>query len=426
MHAREAIAPARCALRRALICLSLGLSLSCGGERASPGSQGPAPAPEQPSKPATEQPADQGETRAEQPSAATSDGGSAKSPDQESGPPLRKDDTVWAGAEMMGTRFSIKVWVDLEAGQTPRAAGRAIQEAYAEIDRLEQVASEWRDSSELSRFNARAGLGWVPISEDLYDIFERSKSVAQASGGAFDPTFHGVGQLWSFVPGARPPSREQIDKGLALVNWRELSLESSAESGPRGQLGKPGMKIGLGAIAKGFAVDRASAMLRERGFAHHIVEGGGDTFVSGTKGGRTWMVGIQDPDSEGGGTVGALPVRDRAVVTSGGYQRYFEHEGKRYTHILDPRTGWPLDESTSARSVTVVAADATDADAFCTAVMVMGSEEGMRFVESLDTLEAVIIPRAGSIMISSGLRSSYVSAPGKPRPADLDRPPRTP
>ncbi len=352
--------------------------------------------------------------------------GDAAEPAAQGDPPLRQDDTVWAGAELMGTRFSIKVWVDLAGGQTPRAAGRAIEEAYAEIDRLEQVASEWRDSSELSRFNDRAGLGWVPLSEDLYDIFARSKAVAQQSGGAFDPTFHGVGQLWSFVPGARPPSEAQIEKGLALVNWRELSLETSAEHGRRGQLGKPGMKIGLGAIAKGYAVDRASAMLRERGFAHHIVEGGGDTFVSGTKGGRAWMVGIQDPDSEGGGTVGALPVRDRAVVTSGGYQRYFEHEGKRYTHILDPRTGWPLDESTSARSVTVVAADATDADAYCTAVMVMGSEEGMRFVEGMDSLEAVIIPRAGSIMISSGLRSTYVSAPGKPRPAELDEPPRTP
>jgi thiamine biosynthesis lipoprotein len=177
------------------------------------------------------------------------------------------------------------------------------------------------------------------------------------------------------------------------------------------------MMIGLGAIAKGYGVDRASAVLRARGFPHHIVEGGGDTYVSGTKGSSSWMVGIQRP--EGIGTIGALPVRDRAVVTSGGYQRFFEYEGKRYAHILDPRTGWALDEAKSALSVTVVAANATDADAFCTAIMVMGPQEGMEFVTQHASLEAVIIPRTGPVEISPGLRSSYVVAPGQARPPSL-------
>jgi thiamine biosynthesis lipoprotein len=169
------------------------------------------------------------------------------------------------------------------------------------------------------------------------------------------------------------------------------------------------MKVGLGAIAKGYAVDRASALLRGRGFQNHIVEGGGDTFVSGSKGARAWMVGIQRPD--GPGTIGALSLENRALVTSGGYQRYFEHDGKRYAHIIDPRTGWPLDEADSAISVSIVADDATDADAYCTAVAVMGPKRGMAFVESQPALEAVIIERSGEISLSSGLRERFVPAP---------------
>src|SRR5690606_13030029 len=120
-----------------------------------------------------------------------------------------------------------------------------------------------------------------------------------------------------------------------------------------GRLAKPGMKVGLGAIAKGYGVDRASAVLRDRGFNNHIVEGGGDTYVSGTKAGKPWMVGIQDP--KGPGSIAAIPAQDRAVVTSGDYQRYIEFEGTRYSHILDPRTGFPVPEDQSMQSITVLA-----------------------------------------------------------------------
>lgn len=329
-------------------------------------------------------------------------------------PPLRKDNTVFAGAELMGTRMTIKVWVDPAGAHTAADAGAAIELAFAELDRIEQIASEWRPESELSRLNAAAG-SWVALSPDLFALLERSKEIARESGGAFDPTFHAVGQLWSFAPDARPPTAAAIKRKLALVNWRLLELDQ--EEPPRARLATAGMMIGLGAIAKGYGVDRASAVLRARGFPHHIVEGGGDTYVSGTKGGSSWMVGIQRP--EGIGTIGALPVRDRAVVTSGGYQRFFEYEGKRYAHILDPRTGWALDEAKSALSVTVVAANATDADAFCTAIMVMGPQEGMKFVTQHASLEAVIIPRTGPVEISPGLRSSYVVAPGQARPPSL-------
>jgi len=321
-------------------------------------------------------------------------------------PPLRADGTVFAGAEQMGTRVTVKVWVG--PGQTPAQAGTAIQDAFAEVERIEEIASEWRPHSELSQLNGRAGQAPAPMSPDLYTILARSKQIAATSNGAFDPTFHGIGQLWSFAQGARPPPPEAIKEHLKLVNWRELELVAGTPDpavGAKGRLRVQGMKVGLGAIAKGYAVDRASEVLKRHGFAHHIVEGGGDTYVSGTKDGKTWMVGIQNP--EGPGSIGALPVQDQAVVTSGDYQRFFEFEGKRYAHILDPRTGWPVARENSARSVTVVADNATDADAMCTAVAVMGPKDGMAFVEAHPEIEAVILPPVGEAMVSSGLQGVY-------------------
>lgn len=319
-------------------------------------------------------------------------------------PPVRKDGTLYAESELMGTRFSINLW--LEPGKSASEGGAAIRDAIAEVDRIEGLASEWIPASELSQFSARAGLQPMPLSADLFAILDRSRLIAGVTDGAFDPTFLAIGELWTFKPGSRPPAQAAINARLELVDWRAIELDPV---GHRGRLKKAGMKVGLGAIAKGYAVDRASALLRERGFANHIVEGGGDTYVSGSKGERTWMVGIQRP--EGPGTIGALPLRDRALVTSGGYQRFFEHEGKRYAHILDPRTGWPLDEAESALSVSVVAANAADADAYCTAVAVMGPVRGMAFVESEPGIEAVIIDRSGAVRISAGLREIYVSAP---------------
>lgn len=320
-----------------------------------------------------------------------------------SAPPVRKDGTIYGEAELMGTRVSINVYLD--AGHTAAQAGVAMQAALEEMARIEDIMSEWRATSELSRLNALAGRDPQPTSDELFHVLERSKAISAATEGAFDVTFHGVGQLWSFRPGAVPPSREAVKRHLPLVDWRKIDLD--VEHGTA-RLRTPGMKIGLGAIAKGYAVDRAAAVLTAHGFSHHVVEAGGDTYASGTKGGKPWTIGVQDPG--GKGPVGILRVSDQAVVTSGGYQRFFEHEGKRYAHIIDPRTGFPLEERHSPTSVTLVAGNTTDADAYCTAVTVMGVKRGMAFVEQHPALEAVILDRDGKVLVSSGLAEIYVSA----------------
>jgi thiamine biosynthesis lipoprotein len=314
---------------------------------------------------------------------------------------VRKDGTIFAETELMGTRVSINLWVG-QVGD-PLAASQAITDAMQEIARIESIASEWRESSDLSRLNRSAGEA-VELPEELVEILERAAEISADTDGLFDVSFYAVGQLWRFEPGSKPPSAEAIAAHLPSVDWRAIEIDPKARTV---RLTKEGMKIGLGAIAKGYAVDRASALLHARGFANHIVEAGGDTQVSGQKGDKPWRVGVQDPNAEAG-RVGHIIAKDEAVVTSGNYARFFEWEGVHYTHILDPRSGWPIRAGESPKSVTLVAGNATEADAYCTAVSVMKPEEGLAFVEARPKLEAVIIGPDDVLHVSSGLRDRFV------------------
>jgi thiamine biosynthesis lipoprotein len=319
-------------------------------------------------------------------------------------PPVRKDGTIYAESALMGTHFSINLW--LEPERTAAEAGVAIQAAFDEIARIEHITSEWMRDSEVTRFNDAAGGEPMRLSPELFAVLQRSREISERTGGALDVTFYGVGQLWHFEPGSTPPADTDVQAKRALVDWRGLELDAATRTG---RLAKPGMKVGLGAIAKGYAVDRASALLVARGFANHVVEGGGDTYAAGTKGGKPWMVGVQDPTNKG--VVGALPSSDISVVTSGDYERFFEYGGKRYAHILDPKTGYPLEHDESFASITVVAANAMDADAYATAVAVMGPAKAMAFVEQDPEIEAILITHDGDVRISSGLVHRFVAAP---------------
>lgn len=372
--------------RSVLLAIAVASALSCRDEAAPAENR---PRPSAPADPTT-------------PNAAAPKADASTEPDSnEPAPPVRKDGTIFAESELMGTRVTVNVW--LPPGKTAADAGATIQASFDEMARIEAIMSEWQPDSELSRFNRAAGGDPIALSPELTEVLARARQIAEITDGAFDPTFHAVGQLWSFHPGSVPPTREAVAEKLPLVGWRGLEIDPETK---RGRLTKAGMMVGLGAIAKGYAADRASALLVERGYPHHVVEAGGDTYARGTKGGKKWMVGIQKPGERG--VVAALPSSDESVVTSGNYQRYFEHEGVRYAHILDPRTGWPLPEDASAQSVTLVAPNATDADAFATAVAVMGPDAGMRFVESRPELQAVVIDHDGNLRVSSGLQPRLV------------------
>lgn len=320
------------------------------------------------------------------------------------GPPVRRDGTMFGTSELMGTTVSLNVYVGAD-GDAARA-GAAMEAALAEMARIEGLMSEWKPGTELSRLNDAAGTTPRTISAELFSVLETSKRIHAETEGTFDVTFHGVGHLWSFKPGSKPPSRDAIAAALPLVDGAAVELDPD---GRTARLPNTGMKIGLGAIAKGYAVDRASALLRRRGFANHVVEAGGDTYAAGSKAGEPWRVGVKDPG--GAGSIGVLSIRERAVVTSGDYMRFFEYEGRRYAHIIDPTTGWPIEASRSPLSVTLLARNATEADAYCTAVTVMGSKRGLAFVESRPDLDAVLIERDGTVRISSGLTDVYAPLP---------------
>ncbi|MBV1862225.1 MAG: FAD:protein FMN transferase [Nannocystaceae bacterium] len=319
-------------------------------------------------------------------------------------PPVRRDGTMFGTSELMGTTVSLNVFVGPDGDAVK--AGFAMQDALAEMARIEGLMSEWKPDTELSGLNQRAGGAAMPVSPELFEVLELSGRIHAETGGRFDVTFHGVGHLWSFKPDSTPPSPEQIEASLPLIDGAALELDAATHTA---RLPKAGMKVGLGAIAKGYAVDRASTLLRARGFPNHVVEAGGDTYAAGSKGGDAWRVGVKDPETSG--SLGVLSIQERAVVTSGDYMRFFEHEGRRYAHILDPATGWPIEQGKSPRSVTLLAKNAAQADAYCTAVTVMGAEAGLAFVESRADLDAVIIERDGTVRFSSGLSGIYEALP---------------
>lgn len=291
----------------------------------------------------------------------------------------------------MGTRTQVLVYTDDEA-----AAREATAAAFAEMERVEELMSEWLPDSEVSRLNQSAGKEAVKLSAETFALLAAGKAVATQSAGAFAMSWAALAGLWKFgdAQPALPPQAE-LDARLPLVGDARLELDAAAGTA---RLPKAGMALGLGAIAKGYAVDRALAVLAAKGFTNVLVFAGGDIAVRGKKGAQPWSVGIQDPRAAGYFAV--LPLGDEAVATSGDYEKFFELDGARYHHILDPRTGRP---ARGCRSVTIVAPDAMTADAYATAVFVLGPQEGMKLVEADPRLEAIIVDDQNAVTVSKGL-----------------------
>ena len=274
-------------------------------------------------------------------------------------------------------------------------ADQSIDKAVREFERIESAMSEWRPRSEVSRINLSAGKTPVAISNELFQLLEQSKELGDLTSGKFDVTFAGAGKLWDFKNKVIP-SAEKIEKAVTRINYRNLILDNKSKSA---FLNSVDMKLGLGGIAKGYAVDRAVQIIRGDGFADFAVNAGGDLYVSGKRGKKLWRIGIQNPrDRED--IIALLPVSNIAVATSGDYERYFIHEGKRYNHIIDPLTGHPAEQ---CRSVTILAPRTYWADALATGVFVLGPTAGLNLIESLETIEGIIVDKHGNIHLSSGL-----------------------
>jgi len=239
----------------------------------------------------------------------------------------------------------------------------------------------------------------VKVSGETIEVLAIAHDVSTWTNGKFDITFGALADIWKFDHDQDNvvPDRAAIDKRLPLVNFDEVVTDRAAGTA---LICKPGMRVHLGGIGKGYAVDRAAAILRARGFNDFMIQSGGDLFVSGLRGDRPWRLGIRDPRGPADKSFAALDLTNGTFSTSGDYERFFIKDGRRYHHILDPDLGEP---ARGCRSVTIVAKTATMADGLSTGVFVLGPEQGMALIERLPDVEGVIVSSENRVLVSSGL-----------------------
>jgi thiamine biosynthesis lipoprotein len=287
---------------------------------------------------------------------------------------------------VMGTLVEITV----AHGSEPIARA-AIREAMEEFQRIDLLTSHYKPESVVSRINRAGSSLKIPVGKELFQLFREAVDISRASQGAFDPTIFPVTELWGFDQGGRVPEKGLLDKRKTFVGYRGIEFDESRFSVG---LRTDGMGVDLGAIAKGWAVDRAMDLIKARGIKNAIIDAGGDLSIVGSRPGKDfWNIGVQHPRRPGELLL-TLALRDTAIVTSGDYERYFMADGVRYHHILDPATGYP---ARGCQSVTVLAATATEADACATAAFVLGPEKGLAFLRSRPGVRGVIVGGDGSL-----------------------------
>lgn len=294
----------------------------------------------------------------------------------------------------MGTLASITA-----VASTDQAANRAIDAGFKEVKRLEQLLSTWIPQSELSRVNAAAGVMPIPVSPDTLAVVQRAMQAAEMTGGGFNIAIGPAVEAWNVIDGQRIPTESELDALRPLLDLQAVHVDVRERTI---FLKKAGMRIDVGGIGKGYAADQAVEAMRKAGAVAGVVALSGDIKTFGRlPGGKMFPVGIQHPREDGSVLVW-IDLEDEAISTAGDYERFFEREGVRYHHILDPRT---LQPARSCQSVTVIAKEGVWADGLDTGIFVMGPERGMELVERLPDVEAIIVDRDGHMLVSSGLKS---------------------
>lgn len=298
----------------------------------------------------------------------------------------------------MGSAFEITV-----VGDDANQANKHIDAAVAEIKRIENLISSWDKGSETSAINRNAGLKAIRVKKELFQLIERAKGISKLTDGAFDISYAAVDGIWKFDGSMKQmPSAKEIKSTVAMVGAKHIELDAKNSAV---FLKKKGMKIGFGAIGKGYAADKAKALLQEQGVTAGIINASGDMSAWGSKpSGEPWRVAISNPMNKNK-VFALMPLQNRAVVTSGDYEKYVRFNGVRYAHIIDPRTGYP---ATGLISVTVFAPKAELADALATAVFVMGKEAGIDRINQLPNVDCILIDENGKISTSKNIELNSI------------------
>ncbi len=296
----------------------------------------------------------------------------------------------------MGTIITQKVYGEY--------ASKASDEVFDKLQWLEKTMTINDSGSEIDTLNDMAGKEGVKLSEESIYVLETAKKYSELSGGAFDVTVGPLVKSWGiFTENPKVPGKDEVSNLLKLVNYKNIIVDKSTLTA---KLEKPGQIADLGGIAKGYAGDEAVKIYKKYGITSAYINLGGNVVVLGSKpDGTDWKVGVQNPRAENGKFIGILNLSDKTVVTSGDYERYFEKDGVRYHHILDPKTGYPSDSGLI--STTIVADNSIDADALSTATFVLGLDKGMRLIESLKGIDAIFITRDKKVYVTDGLKDRF-------------------
>lgn len=290
---------------------------------------------------------------------------------------------------LMGSRFEITV-VDKDSLQAEHSIDRAI----SEISRIENLISEWQPETQISLVNQNAGIKPVRVDQEVIELTKNALKFSQLTDGAFDISIAAMDKIWKFDGSMdEMPSQSSILESVKNVDYRNIEIDSASSTI---YLKKKGMKIGFGSIGKGYAADRARLLLKNSGVLGGIINASGDLSTWGNQpNGRAWAIGVNNPFKRGKIAAIIKNNNETSVTTSGNYEKYAEVDGKRYSHIIDPKNGMP---STGLTSVTVIGSDATSANGFSTSIMVLGEEGGIELMKRFPQYRYLLITDEGKII----------------------------
>lgn len=297
--------------------------------------------------------------------------------------------------KLMGNRFEISV-----VSEDAQWAQERIDNAVAEIQRIEKLLTTFKDSSQTNLINRNAGIEPVKVDKEVFDLIERSLKISQLTQGAFDITYGSIDKrLWNFdVNMTSLPDAATAKKTVRLINYRNVILNKKAGTV---FLKEKGMRIGFGGIGKGYAADKAKYLLQEQGVTSGIVNAAGDLNAWGMQAdGSPWTIGIADPNAKHY-PFSYLNISNTAVATSGNYEKYAVINGKKYSHTIDPKTGFPV---SGIKSATIICSSAELADAMATPVMVMGIKVGLDLINQMNHIACIIIDDKDRLYTSSNIK----------------------